>query len=117
MSSRSTLIKFNNETNSALSRTYMNLDHGVWSSNMVPSETIPAHESSTCQSESDGFMTGTEGTVSYNLPGKGEVKLNWDNPFSGSNEYSATAPAGCSIARDGGGGNNASVTFTLTCSS
>lgn len=113
MAARSVDVTFNNETDSTMHRTYMKLDHGAWCENSSPPETIAAHESGQWCSESDGFMTGTEGTVHYHLDGEGTVKVHWDNPYSGSNSYKYSAPKNFEIEKDGGSGDNARVTFTL----
>jgi hypothetical protein len=98
------------------------LDHGVWSSE--PPALIG--NLGTWMSESDGFATGTEGRVVYQIQTDegelvGQLRLGWDNPFVGSNEYSesvspqatsATTP-GFSVVHVGGGGDNAEVTFEL----
>ncbi len=113
MAARSVNVKFNNETDLAMHRTYVKLDHGVWCENDLPPETIDPHSSGTWCSESNGFMTGTEGEAIYNLDNVGLVKVTWDNPYSGHNSYSASAPKGYEIATSGGSGDNANVTFTL----
>ena len=98
------------------------LDHGEWTTE--PPAIIGNLGS--WESESDGFATGTEGRVTYQIQTDegeviGQLRLHWDNPFVGSNSYdesvtpqatSATTP-GFSVVHTGGGGDNASVTFTL----
>jgi hypothetical protein len=45
--------------------------------------------------ESNGFATGTEGTVKYRLEGvAGEASFHFDNPFAGSNSFDSSAPDG-----------------------
>lgn len=98
------------------------LDHGEWTS--LPPQIIGNRGD--WESESDGFMTGTEGRVSYRMEDVdgnrlGELKLHWNNPFVGSNSYDeSVAPAasdasddGFSIAHVGGDGENANVRFVL----
>lgn len=117
MASRSTTVKLINTTSATLTRTNAKLSHGVWSQNMYPPKTINANGEGIWMSESDGFMTGTEGTVEYALPnGAGNIVIHWDNPYIGSNSYSDSAPSGYQISRSGGGGDNATVTFTLEVS-
>ncbi len=117
MSSRSTTVKLINNTPATLKLTNAKLSHGVWSQNMYPPETINGNSDGIWMSESDGFMTGTEGTVTYALPnGAGNVVIHWDNPYVGSNSYSDSVPSGYQISRSGGGGDNATVTFTLEVS-
>ena len=114
MSARSATIKLQNKTKSKLSLTGAKLSHGVWSENQYPPESIEAGGSGTWESESDGFMTGTQGSASYHLVDSGTVTVSWDNPYAGSNSYSDSAPKGFTISRTGGSGDNAVVTFTLT---
>jgi hypothetical protein len=77
-------------------------------------------------SESNGFATGTEGRVTYQIEtvdGEriGEVRLHWNNPFVGSNSYhESVTPAAAdptdtnfSVVHTGGKGENASVRFLL----
>ena len=79
-----------NFTGEKLLRKEHNLDHGIW----TPDDTAPplGEEVDSWESESNGFMTGTEGTALYTGP-SGSVKLWWNNPFVGSNKFSAT-PSG-----------------------
>ena len=70
------------------------------------------------ESESQGFMTGTQGYVVYTmLDGSTTVTINWDNPYWGSNEYSIVIDglhkSNYSGSYDGGSGDNATVNFTL----
>ncbi|MFM2485255.1 aegerolysin family protein [Celerinatantimonas yamalensis] len=116
MASRSTVVKFQNETDLTLTRSNAELPHGVWSSNMYPPETVEANSTVTWESESDGFMTGTEGTASYNESNI-TITINWDNPFVGDNSYSCSSSDNTyTIHQESGtgGGDNATVTFTLT---
>lgn len=43
------------------------IDHGVWSENADPRQVIRPGESGFCGSESNGFATGTEAWVKYNI--------------------------------------------------
>jgi len=98
------------------------LDHGIWS--VKPPDFVG--DSASWASESNGFMTGTEGNVFYRVAdGQGgnnlELKLSWDNPFIGSNSYTYTAwptgqadGSGFSVgAVIGGSGNHPHVRFVL----
>lgn len=113
MAARSTQVTLNNTTPLNLFRTYANLDHGIWPNSVLPPENIEPQEASSWQAESDGFMTGVQGTVTYKLDGVGDVVITWDNPFEGSNSYTNSAPKGYEISHEGGSGDNAQVTFTL----
>eukprot|EP01084_Bolivina_argentea_P045674 84075_1 len=114
--SRSVVVVFHNISTFRLNRTNEELDHGAWA--VLPPEFIEANHHVTFGSESDGFMTGTQGTVTYFIiDGPGSVLLRWDNPYSGGNSYSQSAPKGFDCIHSGGGGNNANVTFILEASS
>eukprot|EP01084_Bolivina_argentea_P045675 84077_1 len=116
--SRSVGVLFKNMSTFRLQRTNEKLVHGFWTDNMIPPEYIEATAAVYFGSQSDGFMTGTEGTVTYlMINGPGSVILNWDNPYSGGNSYSQSAPKGFDCIHSGGGGNNANVTFILEASS
>ncbi|MFI6108153.1 Crystal protein ET79 [Streptomyces sp. NPDC051310] len=110
---RSTTVEFDNRTASGMQRIQAELQHGCWTS-LVP-EYIPGNRLRSWESESCGMMTGTEGRASFSVAG-GEVAVHWNNPYVGSNGYSCTAPAGYRCVRDSstGGGNNATVRFTLS---
>ncbi|MFD5921354.1 Crystal protein ET79 [Kitasatospora sp. NPDC058201] len=111
---RSTHVTLGNNTGHQLTRTYDSLSRGIWSTNQLPPGDIPAWHSGSWQSESDGFLTGTEGEVQYNLAGVGAVTVHWNNPYAGSNSYSCTVPVYYSCVRSGGSGNNAAVGFTVS---
>ena len=111
---RSTLVHFHNLTESSLTLVDENLSHGVWTRDSLPPDSISAQsQNASWQSESDGFMTGTEGHVNYHMDA-GDVYMHWDNPFAGDNSYADNAPAGYSISHTEGSGDNAEVTFNLT---
>ncbi|MFF4590873.1 Crystal protein ET79 [Streptomyces sp. NPDC001388] len=111
---RSTYVTLNNNTGGLLGRSYDRLDGGIWTDNRLPPGNIPPGRSGSWQSESDGFMTGTEGEVQYLLAGAGYVTVHWNNPYVGSNSYSCTVPAHYTCSRTGGGGDNATVAFTVS---
>ena len=112
MAARSTHVILVNDTGFALSLTGSNLAHGEWSTGAAPSASIAPDSTASWQSESDGFATGTEGTAEYAVVGTGaSLGFHWDNPFIGANSYDQSAPVGLSLARSGGGGNNATVTW------
>lgn len=105
------------------------LSHGEWSSGLQPPESLtPAVTSISWQSECDGFLTGTQGWVRYypvtpggnapaNPPAEDTIYITWDNPYSGGNSYSSTAPSPYSIS--GGSvlgyvADNDTAVFTLS---
>src|SRR3712207_44308 len=121
MAARSTHVTLENELPELnLRRTSDELEHGEWKDR--PPQLVGNRAD--WESESNGFATGTEGRVTYQIEdvdGKriGELRLHWNNPFVGSNEYhesvspAAASPTddGFSVVHLGGDGNNASVTF------
>lgn len=110
---RSTHVALQNRTTSVLERTSSALQHGTWTENMLPPDAVYPMSNGAWQSESNGFMTGTEGRAVYNMYGVGNVSIWWDNPYSGSNKYGCDVPEGYTCSRDGGGGDNAYVAFTV----
>ncbi|MBW5481926.1 Crystal protein ET79 [Streptomyces bambusae] len=110
---RSTHVTLQNRTEEQMDRTSSSLKHGTWSHNMLPPDVVYPMSNSAWQSESNGFMTGTEGTAVYNMYAVGNVSISWNNPYVGSNDYSCDVPTGYTCERDGGGGDNAQVTFTV----
>ncbi|TWP33424.1 beta/gamma crystallin-related protein [Leekyejoonella antrihumi] len=113
MAARSTTVELQNSTADVLTLGDNSLAHGEWTTR--PPATVAAQATVTWESESNGFMTGTEGHLTYHIGSGGDdVNINWDNPFSGTNSYQASAnpPFGASFT--GGSGNNATVTMVLT---
>lgn len=98
------------------------LDHGIWTDK--PPDFV-GNDEVNWGSESNGFLTGTAGFVTYTIPhpGSGDglrLRLEWSDPFFGSNSYGATVTpqgqsdgSGFSVGFFGGGGDNALVTFVL----
>ena len=121
MAARSTQITIINGTECQMQYKSSHLSHGVW--NGGPDINVePGSIRVVAQNDSDGLATGAEGWISYDLVydqgGEpiGSVKINWDNPFVGSNEYSsAVAGPGFAICYCGktGSGDNAEVTFMI----
>ncbi|RFN54515.1 hypothetical protein FIE12Z_1303 [Fusarium flagelliforme] len=97
MPARSTFVTIINNTSLELDLQKTSLSHGEWK---------------TLQAESAGIMTGDQGVVIYSSDA-GIFTFNFDNPWSGSNDYDQSAPDGYTINRSGGGGDNASVTWTI----
>ncbi|WP_157882222.1 OmpL47-type beta-barrel domain-containing protein [Streptomyces rubellomurinus] len=114
---RSTTIVLNNTSDRALVLTNHYLDHGIWTHE--PPARIEAGATASWESESNGFMTGTEGSAFFAIDGERgpDLRIHWDNPFYLSNSYSETVPSGYKINRDGGDGNNATATYTFDCNS
>ncbi|MGR4884573.1 Crystal protein ET79 [Streptomyces sp. LARHCF249] len=114
MAARSTQVKLQNRTPNTMDRTSSSLSHGTWSENMIPPDRVYPFGDGTWRSESNGFMTGTEGAAVYSMLNVGNVSIGWNNPFSGSNSYYCTVPEGFSCRQYDGSGDNAAVTFTVT---
>src|SRR5207245_2706580 len=95
----------------------IDLPHGEWSSSSQPPDTIAAGDTAVWQSESAGFLTGTEGSVTYRI-GSGDERLHihWDNPYSGSNKYDEWASSGWDLFHTGGDGDNATLRYTFAYS-
>lgn len=112
---RSTHVRLHNGTGCTLTRTDFGLDHGIWSQGQEPPYQLGNTGDADFQSESNGFMTGTEGHVTFQTSNCEEgfrngrtVRLHWDNPFSGSNKYDTNGTDNTfRTTRDGGGGDNA----------
>ncbi|MEU7133563.1 hypothetical protein [Streptomyces sp. NPDC046261] len=114
---RSTKVKFHNGTGCQLTRQSYGLNHGIWSQGNEPSATVYNTHDDDWQSESNGFMTGTEGYVTYTTSNCEEdwrngrtIRFHWNNPYVGSNGYdtNGTDNAFRNVI-EGGGGNNALV--------
>lgn len=73
-----------------LVQTGASLSHGVWTPNRVPPQRIDAGTQVTFEAESQGFATGVEGSITFQVSGYGSVTLSFDNPFSGSNSGNVT---------------------------
>src|SRR5437762_1591773 len=84
--SRSVVSVLVNNTGSALIRESASLDHGEWTNGVVPPARIEVGQKVTWESESNGFLTGTEGRATYRLEGTLSATpwtfvLHWDDPF------------------------------------
>ncbi|WP_165953752.1 aegerolysin family protein [Streptomyces sp. 8K308] len=110
MAARSYDISIVNLTNMELTREKSHLDHGVWSGegSETPPDKIAPGETVHFGSESQGFMTGTEGYVTYGSPA-GDFTVYWDNPYVGSDSSSATCPSGYEKVKSDSAGNNATL--------
>lgn len=111
MAARSAIATFNNATNTTLTLSSAELQHGEWDTQ--PPASIGPKSSATWSSESDGFATGTQAQVVYSLAG-GVVTTTYDNPFSGTNACSAEAPPGYRAECTTTQGDNQVVTYTLS---
>ena len=83
-----------------LFQTGAQLDHGIWTANRVPPHRVDAGTTATFEAESQGVMTGVQGSITFQEITYGSVTLNFDNPFKGGNSCSVSTrsvPDGWSI--------------------
>ncbi|MGN6107956.1 MAG: aegerolysin family protein [Kofleriaceae bacterium] len=117
---RSTIVKITNNSSATLFLGSATLSHGIWSDNMYPPQQIQPGASIQFASESQGFMTGTEGNALYtaivltDTSKNGSMSLHWDNPYAGSNAYGHSEPWFLNVSTSGGSGNNATWVVTIT---
>jgi hypothetical protein len=115
MAARSVTIKVEKKFDVALVFDHQSIQHGVWGSNPPPR--IEPGTLAQWVAESDGVATGTEGTVWYRLdiPGStGMVRLHWDNPFVGSNNFDQSGPDVVTVIRIGdGSGDDATAHWVV----
>jgi hypothetical protein len=119
MAARSTIVKVVNRSSYKLFlvQSSLQLQHGIWDS--YPPQKIAAEGTGSWETESDGFMTGDEGQCAYQFIDEGgesisKITITWDDPFVGSNQYSISSDsASVKVSYSGGGGNNATVTYTI----
>ncbi|MEZ5844637.1 MAG: aegerolysin family protein [Hyphomicrobiaceae bacterium] len=92
---RSVQLHFQNATQATLNIVTNKLLWGKWSTQDKPPQVVKSNGKVQFGSESDGFMTGTEGYVEFAMTTEpGIVRISWDNPFFGSNSGSCSAPKG-----------------------
>jgi len=115
---RSTTVLLINSTGCDLNLAGYGLTHGMWTTE--PPQYIDPGTQASWASESNGFMTGTEGYARFTTSDCADtalrrkvVQVHWANPFYGSNSYNyaGTDPA-FTVSYNGGTGNRTSVTFT-----
>lgn len=90
MAARTVRTIFTNGSSRTLTLKAEHLDHGEWPHPFLrPPKTIAVGETVEWESASDGVMTGTEGWAEY-APNDSKVhhiRVKWDNPFVGGNEF------------------------------
>ncbi|PHM69655.1 aegerolysin family protein [Xenorhabdus sp. KJ12.1] len=113
-SARSTDITIYNNTSKTLTISSMELLHGQWAHK--PPYNIFPNGSGYFRSESNGFLTGTEGIAKYRLRDNSSMfTINWDIPYWGfvSYEINSSSPF-YKISREGGDhGDNVHVKITI----
>ena len=93
---RSVVLEVNNNTSHTLTVVSTNHSHGGFQH--PPDAVIPPKSASGFSSQSSGFLTGTEGSVTYTSDdGKFTFNVSWDNPWAGSNS------SGASVSNTDGG--------------
>lgn len=116
---RSTWVTLVNQTGCDLTLTGdYGLDHGEWTREPPAAPGyIRAGSWASWGSESNGFLTGTEGHAQFATSecrplSHRVITIHWDNPYIGANsyDYGGTDPAFW-VPHSGGSGNNANVTF------
>ncbi|MFC8797841.1 hypothetical protein ACFT2C_08910 [Promicromonospora sp. NPDC057138] len=112
MAARSYLIQLTNLTGLALrlDPEKTELIRGRWTD--APPDVIGNSSTAHFGSESDGFMTGTEGRVTY-TSSSGDFLIYWDNPFVGADETSVQTPPGFTASKEDSGGDNATLKVVL----
>jgi hypothetical protein len=112
-SARSVTISLVNSTDAALSCSTANLEGGEWAN--YPPDGVAPGATAGWRTQSNGVMTGTEGSASFAIAGSNSmVTVRWNNPYIGSNGYSCDAGPGFACTTNGSKGNDSTVTFTLT---
>ena len=109
---RSVHVIIKNDTERNLTNVSVSVQHGIVTKN--PPNSIPPSEAGELFAESQGVLTGTEGTVTYQLDGlNGTASFHWDNPYAGSNSANGSAPAGFQVEQIGDTGNRTLVFFSI----
>ena len=90
MAARSvTCTLFNESASHDLTLVEATLEHGIWSRQGEPPGVVPRGSEGVWESESNGFMTGTEGRAVYAVGDSAVlVAFHWNNPFIGENSFS-----------------------------
>ena len=117
MAARSVRAFLHNQTPDTLFKIRDEIDHGEWAgwrppNAIAPFMTVPMG------SESDGFLTGTEANVTYQI-GNDQAKTlyaQWDNPFAGSNSYHTNTDITHDSFWTAIDGNNSVVNYELRVS-
>ena len=115
---RSVILEVNNTTGFALSLMGGG-DHDWGGFRKLPPDQIGSHKTEMFTSQSDGFLTGTQGSVQYRVDGEGTIfHLEWSNPFIGDNECLCRVEGGrpddyVTGTVNGGGNTNVHMRFMI----
>lgn len=122
---RSVRVNFTNRSDSALTLTQAELDHGCWTNEgeaneQRPPSSIAIGQQVFFESESCGFATGTEFHVKYKVANGSELEMHYDVPFCSNiicevdPTCNDSAPAGYEMHHEGCGGTNPEVVVTFS---
>jgi hypothetical protein len=82
-----------NMTSRSLTKIGDHLDHGEFTEPFFPPQTIVPDQRGEWRAESAGILTGTEGSVDYQVEGRGDrIHLSWDNPTVGNTFFDFPTP-------------------------
>ncbi|WP_441248318.1 aegerolysin family protein [Kitasatospora sp. McL0602] len=122
-SARSAVVNLENRTGCELRLYDSWLDHGIWDRSAQDNAALVGDGGrAQWESDSNGFMTGTEGHavfVTQNCAAQNlnrrVVEVHWDNPYYGSNSYDTNGTdKGClDVRTSGGSGDNATVSWQV----
>jgi hypothetical protein len=125
MATRSFFVSIKNFTGKIWDRGDVSLPHGKWTEpNGFPSEHVPKNHldesgdvvpgTDWFEAESDGFATGVEGFVEYTSQGvAGTLRIHFNNPFIGGNEFTANGPSQFTYNWGDPGGSDANITLQI----
>jgi hypothetical protein len=111
-SARTVEVVIENRTDKRLVGTDVFTTHGVVTTR--PPRYILPGQTGRLTADSDGVLTGTEGTVKYRIEGvAGEASFHFDNPYAGTNSYGSSAPSGYATDHTIGHANHTVVFFFI----
>lgn len=111
--SRSVEAYIINDTPDTLKYLRQGLLHGIMPHTPIAVILPHSHNSGAFLAESSGAATGVEGQVIYTWSNGDWLYLNFNNPYIGSNTYSAHTSLPNIVTWGGGGGDNAVVTYHI----
>ena len=103
-------VTFENITGEFLTKFSESIEDGKW--NVHPPKVIVGFDTQIWGTESNGFLTGTEASVTYRVWDQ-DVYIYWNNPYFGGNTYYCVPPRHMICNISGGGGRGARVKFQL----
>jgi hypothetical protein len=111
MAAREVVWTITNQTGQTLTYEGNSLSSGVLANQ--PTQSINSGGQGAFAVESDGFMTGAVGSVSYGIHG-GTFVFQFSDPYAGSDTVSVTCPNGYTAQTSQSTGNDNSVTSILS---